>query len=64
MAGRFRPWYVKPTVKLISFVIAAQAILLALTLGSIVGWAAIGLGMFAMLELALWADWHWPEMGG
>jgi len=52
---------VKPTVKLISFVIAAQAILFAMTLGGIIGWAEIGLGLFAMFELAVWADWQWPD---
>ena len=61
MAGNPRPWYLKPTVKLTSFVIAAQTTLSALTLGGIIGWAALALGMFAMFELGLWLDFHWPD---
>lgn len=30
-------------------------------LDNLIGLVAIGLGLFAMLELSLWADFHWPE---
>jgi hypothetical protein len=43
------------------FAIATQAALAAGILGSLIGLVAIGLGLFAMLELSLWADYHWPE---
>ena len=63
MAGRsYVPWYVRAGVKLLGFLLACLAAMVALRLGGIFGWTAFGLGAFAMFELALWADWQWPEM--
>ncbi|KPK22259.1 MAG: hypothetical protein AMJ76_00180 [Dehalococcoidia bacterium SM23_28_1] len=63
MAGNsYTPWYVKALVKALGFAIASLAAMMALRLGGIFGWAGFGLGAFAVLELALWADWQWPDM--
>lgn len=61
MAGIPRPWYVTLALRGGLFAIATQAALAAGILGSLIGLVAIGLGLFAMLELSLWADYHWPE---
>ncbi|KPK47060.1 MAG: hypothetical protein AMJ77_04285 [Dehalococcoidia bacterium SM23_28_2] len=63
MAGSPRPpWYVKATLELIGFMLASLAAMMALRLGGVIGWTGFALGVFAMYELALWADWQWPEM--
>lgn len=63
MAGRsYTPWYVKAAVKLLAFLLACLAAMMALRLGGIIGWTGFGLGAFAMFEVALWADWQWPDM--
>ena len=65
MAGRFyAPWYIKALLKLLGFALACLAAMMALRFGGVIGWAGFGLGVFAMVELALWADWQWPEMRG
>jgi H+/Cl- antiporter ClcA len=46
------------------FAIAIQAAVAAGILGSPICLVIIGLGLFAMLELSLWADYHWPEPPG
>lgn len=61
MAGTARPWYVTLALKIGSFAIATQAAAAAGILGSLVSLVAIGVGLFAMLELRLWVDFHWPE---
>jgi hypothetical protein len=43
------------------FTIATQAALAAGILGNPIGLVVIGLGLFAILELSLWADYHWPD---
>jgi len=43
------------------FAIAIQAAVAAGILGSPIDLIVIGLGLFAILELTLWADYHWPE---
>ena len=65
MAGKsYGAWYVKALVKLLGFALASLAAMMAFKLGGIIGWTGFGLGVFAMCELALWADWQWPEMRG
>ena len=64
MAGTARPWYVTLAIKIGSFAIATQAAAAAGILGSSLGLVAIALGLFAMLELSLWVDFHWPESPG
>ena len=61
MAGTARPWYVTLALKIGLFAIATQAAAAAGILGSLVSLVAIGVGLFAMLELRLWVDFHWPE---
>jgi hypothetical protein len=61
VAGTARPWYVTLALKIGSFAIATQAAAAAGILGSLVSLVAIGVGLFAMLELRLWVDFHWPE---
>ena len=61
MAGTTRPWYVTLALKIGSFAIATQAAAAAGIMGSLVSLVAIGVGLFAMLELRLWVDFHWPE---
>ena len=61
MAGTARPWYVTLALKIGSFAIATQAAAAAGILGSLVSLVAIGVGLFAMLELRLWVEFHWPE---
>jgi hypothetical protein len=65
MVGKtYTPWYVKAAVKLLGFLLASLAAMVALRLGGIIGWTGFGLGAFAMFEFALWADWQWPDMRG
>jgi len=61
VAGITRPWYVTIALKTGSFAIATQAAAAAGILGSVLSLFAIALGLFAMLELRLWVDFHWPE---
>jgi len=53
--------YVKAMVRLLQVAIAVQAAMVLLALGGIIGWIAFALGIFAAFELALWADFHWPD---
>ena len=65
MAGKYyAPWYAKVLVKALGFALGCLAAMMALRFGGVIGWTGFGLGVFAMLELALWADWQWPEMRG
>lgn len=68
MAGTPRPWYVTLALKIGSFALATQAAAAAGVLASfLVGFLSllvIALGLFAMLELRLWVDFHWPEPPG
>jgi hypothetical protein len=65
MAGKYyAPWYVKTLVKALGFAMGCLAAMMALKFGGVIGWTGFGLGVFAMVELALWADWQWPEMRG
>ncbi|MGQ9573100.1 MAG: hypothetical protein ACUVV3_07950 [Dehalococcoidia bacterium] len=65
MAGRVcAPWYVMAALRLIDVMLACLAALMALRVGGVIGWTGFGLGAFAMFEMALWADWQWPEMRG
>ena len=65
MAGKcFAPWYVKTMVKLLGFLLASLAAMMAFRFGGVIGWTGFGLGVFAMVEVALWADWQWPEIRG
>ena len=62
MAGKsYTPWYVSVALKVLRFALASLAAMMALRLGGVIGWTAFGLGAFAMVELALWADWQWPD---
>lgn len=64
MAGFARPWYVTLALKIGLFAIATQAAAAAGILGITLGPVVIALGLFAMLELRLWVDFHWPEPSG
>jgi len=65
MAGKsYTPWYIKAMVKSLGLMLACLAAMMVLEFGGIIGWAGFGLGAFAMVEIALWADWQWPEMRG
>ena len=65
MGGKYYPpWYVKALVKALGLAIGSLAAMMALRFGGVIGWTGFGLGVFAMVELALWADWQWPEMRG
>ena len=64
MAGITRPFYVTLALKAGSFAIATQAAAAAGILASFLSLIAIALGLFAMLELRLWVDLHWPESPG
>jgi len=64
VAGTSRPWYVTAALKAGSFAIATQAAAAAGILGSVLSLFAIALGLFAMLELRLWVEFHWPESPG
>lgn len=64
MAGIQRPWYVTLALKMGTFAIATQAAAAAGILGNFLSLFAIALGLFAMLELKLWVDFHWPEPPG
>ena len=64
MAGNARPWYVTAALKTGSFAIAIQAAAAAGILASFLSVFAIALGLFAMLELRLWVEFHWPEPPG
>ena len=64
MAGTSRPLYVTLALKIGSFAIAIQAAAAAGILGSVLSLFAIALGLFAMLELRLWVEFHWPEPPG
>jgi hypothetical protein len=61
VAGIARPWYVTLALKIGLFAIATQASAAAGILGSVFSLLPIALGLFAMLELRLWVDFHWPE---
>ena len=56
-----RPWYVTLALKIGLLAIAIQAAAAAGTLGNFLSLITIALGLFAMLELRLWVDFHWPE---
>ena len=63
MAGKsYTPWYIKAMVKLLVVLLACLAAMMVLSMGGVIGWAGFGLGVFAMVEIALWADWQWPDM--
>jgi hypothetical protein len=63
MAGNsYTPWYVKVMVRLLGVLLACLAAMMVLEFGGVIGWTGFGLGAFAMVEIALWADWQWPEM--
>ena len=64
MVGIARPWYVTLALKIGLFAIATQAAAAAGILGSVLSLFVIALGLFAMLELRLWVDFHWPEPPG
>ena len=65
MAGEsYTPWYIKAMVKSLGWMLAWLAAMMAVTIGGVMGWTGFGLGAFAMFEVALWADWQWPEMRG
>ena len=61
MAGIARPWYVTLALKIGLFAIASQAAAAASILAGFLSPVAIALGLFAMLELRLWVDFHWPD---
>ena len=61
MAGIARPWYVTLALKIGLFAIASQAAAAASILAGFLSPVAIALGLFGMLELRLWVDYHWPE---
>ena len=61
MVGISRPLYVTVALKIGSFAIATQAAAAAGILASFLSVVVIALGLFAMLELRLWVDYHWPE---
>ena len=61
MAGIARPLYVTLALKIGLFVIATEAAAAAGILASVLSVVAIALGLFGMLELRLWVDFHWPE---
>ena len=61
MVGIARPLYVTVALKIGSFAIATQAAAAAGILASFLSVVVIALGLFAMLELRLWVDYHWPE---
>ena len=61
MAGIARPWYVTLALKVGMFAIATQAAAAAGILSNALSPVAIALGLFGMLELRLWVDFHWPE---
>jgi hypothetical protein len=56
-----RPLYVTLALKTGSFAIAIQAGAAAGMFANFLSLIAIALGLFAMLELRLWVDYHWPE---
>jgi hypothetical protein len=65
MAGKYyAPWYVEALVKALGFAIGSLAAMMVLRFGGVIGWTGFGLGVFAMVELALWADWQWPGTRG
>jgi hypothetical protein len=65
MAGKpCTPWYIKAMIKSLVVMLACLAVMMILDFGGILGWTGFGLGAFAMFEVALWADWQWPEMRG
>jgi hypothetical protein len=64
VAGIARPWYVTLALKIGLFAIAIQAAAAAGILSNVLSPLAIALGLFAMLELRLWVDFHWPEPPG
>ena len=61
MTGIARPWYVTLALKIGLFAIATQAAAAAGILSSVFSLLPIALGLFGMLELRLWVDFHWPE---
>jgi len=61
VVGISRPLYVTVALKIGSFAIATQAAAAAGILASFLSVVVIALGLFAMLELRLWVDYHWPE---
>jgi hypothetical protein len=64
VVGIARPWYVTLALKIGLFAIATQAAAAAGILGSVFSLLPIALGLFGMLELRLWVDFHWPEPPG
>ncbi len=64
MAGIPRPWYVTLALKGGLFAIATQAAVAGGLLANPFALPIIALGVFAMLELSLWADFHWPASSG
>jgi hypothetical protein len=65
MAGKsYTPWYVRVMVRSLVLMLACLAAMMVLEFGGVIGWTGFGLGAFAMFEIALWADWQWPEMRG
>ncbi len=61
MAVYPRPFYVTLALRIGSFAIAIQAAAAAGILAGPLSVIVIALGLFAMLELRLWVDYHWPE---
>jgi hypothetical protein len=53
--------YVTLALRIGSFSIAIQAAAAASILSGPLSIVVIALGLFAMLELRLWVDYHWPE---
>ena len=64
MAGIPRPWYVTLALKIGLLAIAVQAATAAGILVNFLSLIAIALGLFGMLELRLWVDYHWPDPPG
>jgi len=64
VAGTSRPWYVTLALKIGLLAIAVQAATAAGMLVNFLSLIAIALGLFGMLELRLWVDYHWPDPPG
>ena len=61
VVGESSPRYVKPAVKFLQAAIAVEVAAMLLAVGGVLGWIIFALGIFAAFELALWADFHWPD---
>jgi hypothetical protein len=61
VAVRTRPLYVTLALKTGSLAIAIQTAAAAGIFVNFISLIAVALGLFAMLELRLWVDFHWPE---